>query len=38
MPDRNFTDLMQAYLMARCLAEDPHIPDDTRVSCYIIPT
>jgi hypothetical protein len=36
MPAVNFTDLMQAYLMARSLADDPQMPDDTRACCYII--
>jgi hypothetical protein len=36
MPDDNFTDLMQAYLMARSMGDDPQMPDGTRVCCYII--
>jgi hypothetical protein len=34
MPAVDFTRLMQAYLMARNLAEDPQMPDQTRVCCH----
>jgi hypothetical protein len=36
MPAVDFTRLTQAYLMARKLADDPQMPDETRVCCYII--
>jgi len=38
MPAVDFTRLMQAYLMARSLADDPHMPDADRACCYIIAT
>ena len=34
----DFTRLMQAYLMARSLADDPQMPDADRAYCYIIAT
>jgi hypothetical protein len=36
MPAVDFTRLMEAYLLARSLADDPQTPDETRVCCYII--
>ena len=36
MPAVDTTRLMQAYLMARSLADDSQMPDDTRVCCHII--
>jgi hypothetical protein len=38
MPAVDFTRLMQAYLMARSLADDPQMPDADRAYCYIIAT
>ena len=34
----DFTRLMQAYLMARSMADDPQMPDADRACCYIIAT
>ena len=36
MPAVDFTRLMQAYLLARSMAEDPLMPADDRVCCHII--
>ena len=34
MPAVNFTDLMHAYLMTRSLADDPQMPNETRLCCH----
>ena len=36
MPAVDFTRLMQAYLLARNLSNDPQMPDADRVCCHII--
>jgi hypothetical protein len=36
VPAVDFTRLMQAYLLARSLADDPQMPDADRACCYII--
>lgn len=36
MPAVDTTRLMQAYLMARSLADDSQMPDAERVCCHII--
>jgi hypothetical protein len=36
MPAVDFTRLMQAYMLARSLSDDPQMPDADRVCCHII--
>jgi hypothetical protein len=38
MPAVDFTHLMQAYLLARRLSDDPQMLDADRACCYIIAT
>jgi hypothetical protein len=36
MPAVDFTRLMQAYMLARSLSDDPQMADADRVCCHII--